>query len=94
VKPANLGSSIGISKVHDGSELAVAMDEAAVATLTPVADPHLLQPRSRSGPLIANAFRVGLFCGGDSPVLMAARKQIQRLNATKTPEKSTRKRAK
>jgi D-alanine-D-alanine ligase len=29
VKPANLGSSVGISKVHDGSELAPAMDEAA-----------------------------------------------------------------
>src|SRR3569832_25256 len=29
VKPANLGSSVGISKVHDGSELAGAMDEAA-----------------------------------------------------------------
>jgi len=29
VKPANLGSSVGISKVHDSSELAVAMDEAA-----------------------------------------------------------------
>jgi D-alanine-D-alanine ligase len=29
VKPANLGSSVGISKVHDRSELAVAMDEAA-----------------------------------------------------------------
>jgi len=29
VKPANLGSSVGISKVHDGSELATAMDEAA-----------------------------------------------------------------
>ncbi len=29
VKPANLGSSVGISKVHNGSELAAAMDEAA-----------------------------------------------------------------
>jgi D-alanine-D-alanine ligase len=29
VKPANLGSSVGISKVHDISELAPAMDEAA-----------------------------------------------------------------
>jgi D-alanine-D-alanine ligase len=29
VKPANLGSSVGISKVHDSSELAGAMDEAA-----------------------------------------------------------------
>jgi len=29
VKPANLGSSVGISKVHDASELAPAMDEAA-----------------------------------------------------------------
>ena len=29
VKPANLGSSVGISKVHDTSELAPAMDEAA-----------------------------------------------------------------
>ena len=29
VKPANLGSSVGISKVHDGSELAAAMDDAA-----------------------------------------------------------------
>lgn len=29
VKPANLGSSVGISKVHDRSELAPAMDEAA-----------------------------------------------------------------
>lgn len=29
VKPANLGSSVGISKVHDGSELPAAMDEAA-----------------------------------------------------------------
>src|SRR5271157_880144 len=29
VKPANLGSSVGISKVHDASELAAAMDEAA-----------------------------------------------------------------
>jgi D-alanine-D-alanine ligase len=29
VKPANLGSSVGISKVHDTSELAVALDEAA-----------------------------------------------------------------
>src|SRR5271165_1280857 len=29
VKPANLGSSVGISKVHDGSELAAALDEAA-----------------------------------------------------------------
>jgi D-alanine-D-alanine ligase len=29
VKPANLGSSVGISKVHDGSQLADAMDEAA-----------------------------------------------------------------
>ncbi len=29
VKPANLGSSVGISKVHDASEVAVAMDEAA-----------------------------------------------------------------
>ena len=29
VKPANLGSSVGISKVHDRSELAVAMDLAA-----------------------------------------------------------------
>ncbi len=29
VKPANLGSSVGISKVHDNSELAAAMDEAA-----------------------------------------------------------------
>lgn len=29
VKPANLGSSVGISKVHDGSELAAAMDAAA-----------------------------------------------------------------
>jgi len=29
VKPANLGSSVGISKVHDGRELAAAMDEAA-----------------------------------------------------------------
>ena len=29
VKPANLGSSVGISKVHDRSELAGAMDEAA-----------------------------------------------------------------
>jgi D-alanine-D-alanine ligase len=29
VKPANLGSSVGISKVHDRSELAAAMDEAA-----------------------------------------------------------------
>jgi len=29
VKPANLGSSVGISKVHDSSELASAMDEAA-----------------------------------------------------------------
>jgi len=28
-KPANLGSSVGISKVHDGSELAAAMNEAA-----------------------------------------------------------------
>ena len=28
VKPANLGSSVGISKVHDSSELAAAMDEA------------------------------------------------------------------
>src|SRR5882724_1789953 len=29
VKPANLGSSVGISKVHDRSELAPAMDQAA-----------------------------------------------------------------
>jgi D-alanine-D-alanine ligase len=29
VKPANLGSSVGISKVHNGSELPAAMDEAA-----------------------------------------------------------------
>jgi D-alanine-D-alanine ligase len=29
VKPANLGSSVGISKVHDTSELAAALDEAA-----------------------------------------------------------------
>ena len=29
VKPANLGSSVGISKVHDRSELGAAMDEAA-----------------------------------------------------------------
>ena len=29
MKPANLGSSVGISKVHDRSELAPAMDEAA-----------------------------------------------------------------
>jgi D-alanine-D-alanine ligase len=29
VKPANLGSSVGISKVHDRSELAAAMDLAA-----------------------------------------------------------------
>jgi len=29
VKPANLGSSVGISKVHDRDELAPAMDEAA-----------------------------------------------------------------
>ena len=29
VKPANLGSSVGISKVHDSGELAAAMDEAA-----------------------------------------------------------------
>jgi len=29
VKPANLGSSVGISKAHDGSELPAAMDEAA-----------------------------------------------------------------
>jgi len=29
VKPANLGSSVGISKVHTGSELAAAMDTAA-----------------------------------------------------------------
>jgi D-alanine-D-alanine ligase len=29
VKPANLGSSVGISKVHDSSEFAAAMDEAA-----------------------------------------------------------------
>jgi D-alanine-D-alanine ligase len=29
VKPANLGSSVGISKAHDGSELGAAMDEAA-----------------------------------------------------------------
>lgn len=29
VKPANLGSSVGISKVHDASELGPAMDEAA-----------------------------------------------------------------
>jgi len=29
VKPANLGSSVGISKVHDGGELSAAMDEAA-----------------------------------------------------------------
>lgn len=29
VKPANLGSSVGISKVHDGSELGAAMEEAA-----------------------------------------------------------------
>ena len=30
VKPANLGSSVGISKVHDRSELAPAMNEAAL----------------------------------------------------------------
>jgi D-alanine-D-alanine ligase len=29
VKPANLGSSVGISKAHDGKELPAAMDEAA-----------------------------------------------------------------
>ena len=29
VKPANLGSSVGINKVHDSSELAAAMDDAA-----------------------------------------------------------------
>ena len=29
MKPANLGSSVGISKVHDSSELAAAMDEAS-----------------------------------------------------------------
>jgi len=29
VKPANLGSSVGITKAHDGKELAGAMDEAA-----------------------------------------------------------------
>ncbi|MGH9521196.1 MAG: D-alanine--D-alanine ligase family protein [Terriglobales bacterium] len=29
VKPANLGSSVGISKVHDRSELAAAMDDAS-----------------------------------------------------------------
>lgn len=29
VKPANLGSSVGISKVHDGGELAAGMNEAA-----------------------------------------------------------------
>jgi D-alanine-D-alanine ligase len=29
VKPANLGSSVGVSKVHDASELAAAMDDAA-----------------------------------------------------------------
>src|SRR5271166_6434997 len=29
VKPANLGSSVGISKVHDRSQLAAAMDDAA-----------------------------------------------------------------
>jgi len=29
VKPANLGSSVGISKVHDAGELPAAMDEAA-----------------------------------------------------------------
>jgi D-alanine-D-alanine ligase len=29
VKPANLGSSVGISKVHDGGELSPAMDEAS-----------------------------------------------------------------
>src|ERR1039457_2703934 len=29
VKPANLGSSVGISKVHNATELAAAMDEAA-----------------------------------------------------------------
>src|SRR5512140_2572312 len=30
VKPANLGSSVGISKAHDSSELPAAMDEAAI----------------------------------------------------------------
>jgi D-alanine-D-alanine ligase len=30
VKPANLGSSVGISKVHDAGELAAAMNEAAL----------------------------------------------------------------
>jgi D-alanine-D-alanine ligase len=30
VKPANLGSSVGISKVHDAGELPAAMDEAAL----------------------------------------------------------------
>jgi D-alanine-D-alanine ligase len=30
VKPANMGSSVGISKVHDRSELAAAMNEAAL----------------------------------------------------------------
>ncbi len=30
VKPANLGSSVGISKAHDASELPAAMDEAAI----------------------------------------------------------------
>jgi D-alanine-D-alanine ligase len=30
VKPANLGSSVGITKVHDGGELSAAMEEAAL----------------------------------------------------------------
>jgi D-alanine-D-alanine ligase len=30
IKPANLGSSVGITKVHDGGELSAAMEEAAL----------------------------------------------------------------
>ncbi len=53
VKPANLGSSVGISKVHDRSELAPAMDLAAsfdrkLIIEQGVGGPGAKAPRTRS----------------------------------------------
>jgi D-alanine-D-alanine ligase len=62
VKPANLGSSVGISKVHDRSELAAAMDIAASY------DRKLIVEQGVGGPAgKARELEVAIL-GNDSPV--------------------------
>ena len=71
VKPANLGSSVGISKVHDSSELSPAMDEAAIYDRKIVIEQGVggkLKPREIECAVLGNDQPKASVCGEIVPI--------------------------